>query len=174
MASQKLKLHFLLSDSDGSQILLVYVKNNEYKNGLTLSFLIDFFKLGLKDFYTTSKNINTIVRMSGTDFFEITKAEALKLLVNGLTIAKAVGTPISPGCKLWLDKFGVSKYKIKGSLYKCFNGDGGELSDKQVAKILAIAKKELQSGVAGTPAEEIIEEYCSECAEEDLDVDFID
>lgn len=167
MVIQKPKFRFLLSDSDGSQILLVYIKNNEYKNGITLSFLIDFLKLGLKDYYSTDRNINVIVNMSPTDFFDITKSEALKLLVRGHSIAKVVGTPISPGCNYWLDKFGVLKYKTKGSLYKCFNCGEGELTDEQVRKILVIAQRELKSGVAGTPAEEIIEELCNECQQEE-------
>lgn len=155
-----------MSDSEGSRVLLINVKNKEYKNGVTISFLIDFWKLGLKDYFRTPHRIRYVANTYSQSFTQITKEEALKYLVRGYTIAKKVGTPITPECQKWLEAFGVIKYKTKGSLYKCYLCDEEDLTSEQVERILEIAKKELKTGVAGTPQEEPLEENCEKCESE--------
>ena len=47
---------------------LINVKNKEYKNGVTISFLIDFWKLGLKDYFRTPHRIKYVANTYSQSF----------------------------------------------------------------------------------------------------------
>ena len=161
------ELRFYRTFAPGSNMLFNKIKDYRKKKIFTLNFLIDLFKLGLKDFQVYNESARSLIRritlVGNMEFEEITKPDAANFLAQGLTIAREVGTPLSADCKKWLDNLGIPKIKVTGSLYKCFLCGKGELSEETTKKILEIAKKELQSGIAGTEEEEMIFFECDNC-----------
>ena len=161
------EFRFYRTFTPGSNILFINIKDIQKKKIFTLSFLIDLFKLGLKDFSMYNESARSLIRRinarDDVEFEEILKADAANLLARGLAIAKEVGTTISVDCQKWLENLGIPKIILTGSLYKCFLCEKGELPEETVKKILEIAKRELQSGVAGTEEEEMIFFVCDSC-----------
>ena len=143
------------------------------------SLLIDLWKLGLKDgfggvsmkkemFDEMFKAMIKGAEELGLKYHPIDISEAKWLVAQGIRIAKKVG--IKPVSQKWIDIVGdISKVKIGGSLYKCYNCERGELPPEADNFILKIAKREIK--IAGTPKETKLVFLCDKCkknAKEDL------
>ena len=132
-------------------------------------FLVDFYKIGLKDFFVfQNKDIRWVkTYLPGSPIVSIKKEEALELLARGVAIAECIGTPISPKARKWLEYLNVKKVKLQGSLYKCYLCGEGDLTEEQVKKIIEVAKKDFYAGVAGTPQETIVGFFCQRCQKQE-------
>lgn len=136
-------------------------------------FLVDLFKLGLKDSFGSERvngpefneSYESIIdgfASEGVGLSDIDISEAKKIIGRGLRIAAAVGTP--PVDKGLLETVGtIDESAIRGSLYKCYECGEGELSEETCGRILEVARKELALGVAGTPKERILWMMCDSC-----------
>jgi hypothetical protein len=135
--------------------------------------LVDFWKLGLKDAFGSKRMsgdefaaATTMFvednEMAGIELEDVTVEEVKQRIARGIRIAKEVGTP--PADKKFLEILGnVNEFEANGSLYKCYSCGKGELSGKVCNEILEVAKRELNSGVAGTPKEKQIYYECKSC-----------
>jgi len=146
--------------------LIILIRINQTKN---LVFLLDPWKAGYRDFESHKGSISSLKReigMPSIKFYPISKKEAATFLRRGIEIADAVGVEIGEDAKSWFEKLGVYKIKPKGSLYKCFNCEEGELSQDDVEEILEIARKEVEEGIVGTDQEEQYFYICENCRQD--------
>lgn len=157
-------MKFFISDSPGSAIFLLSFKSKTY--GITtLSFLVDEFKFGLKDFqrfpYGVTKVINEY--STATDFNKVRREKFTERLARGYHIAQVIGTPHSPELRHWIEQLGLMNIKPKGSLYRCYKCGVGNLPDNVVNAIIEVSRRELREGTAGTPFEELLYILCPYC-----------
>ncbi len=136
-------------------------------------FLVDLWKVGIKDAFGKDRLSRDKFEEfrelymynadeSGLDFEDMDISEVKQYISRGIRIAKAVGT--APVDNALLATVGnLEGFEDHGSLYKCYKCGEGELGDEQCNRILKVAKKELKSGVAGTPDEKRIYVKCSLC-----------
>ncbi len=161
-------ISFYRSATVGSVIVFIEIKL-AHQQPKTLAFLVDLFKIGLKDFFMYPTDFSTVKSYfqdhqnemtendhymtdfyddenfyddyDNVEFISIKKEEALDILARGLAIAQKIGTPTPPKAKKWLRYLNIKTKNLKGSLYKCYRCEKGELTKKQVSKIIKIAKK---------------------------------
>ncbi|MDG7027495.1 MAG: hypothetical protein JRN16_03690 [Nitrososphaerota archaeon] len=174
---EALPVHLVCRTDVGTgSVNLVVARRNRDGTICYSSFLVDFWKLGLKDSYgsfslktkkfdrTFEKMMERLERNGGGYFHPIEIEEAKWLVAQGLRIADAVGTPSS---RHWVKIVGdIEGVRIEGSLYKCFRCERGELPDEVDRRILSVAKDEGRRRVAGTPEEQTLYFVCDNCRSE--------
>ena len=121
-------------------IILVLRKDTKNRDFMNLVFLIDVWKVGLKDLYVNKDTLNGLFRKltqhsPGAEFEEISRHDSAYLLARGLRIAKNVKTIIKPLTEKWLEKLGIQQIKLSGSLYKCYMCEENDLPENINKKI---------------------------------------
>ena len=170
----KLPIYLCGRIGEGS-VNLVVARRNGDGTVCCAFFLIDLWKLGLKSsfgsFSMRTKQFDKIYsemvesysdNLDEPSYFSMVDInEAKWLVVQGIRVAEAVGTPYS---KRYVPIVGdVSQVKIGGSLYKCFTCEKGELFSEIDDAILRIARAEGRRGIAGTLQEARIYFECENC-----------
>ncbi len=164
-------LQALRSTNSGSIIVLFYDHSPISGKIKFINVLIDVWKLGLKDCFgrrrMTDKEWNKMLdnyAEQGAELEPLSVEEAKWLVKHGLRIAGEIGTPCPPEFQQFQDIIGnLSSITVDGSLYKCFSCNHIDLPENIVERIKKVAKRELKSGVAGTPDEEFIWFGCAQC-----------
>lgn len=164
------------TDVGKGSVSLVVTRRNRDGTLCYASFLVDLWKLGLKDSYGSfslktkkfdgmfEEMMERLERNGGGYFHPIEIDEAKWLVAQGLRIADAVGAPSS---RHWVKIVGdIEGVRIAGSLYKCFRCERGELPDEVDGSILSIARDEGRRRVAGTREEQAIYFVCDNCNSE--------
>jgi len=158
----------LRSKPQGSIIIIVAREHPDDKNIQFISLLIDVWKMGLKDGMGSHKILkNSFMKKISSmpnEFIETTLPEVHWLVKQGLRIAKEMNTRIPrefDEYKYILGK--LDDTEVKGSLYKCFKCEKGELSNDDVALIKSVAIEDIAAGVCGTPHEIILYVTCDKC-----------
>ncbi len=170
-------LQALRSNDPGSVMVLFYDHSLISGKIQFLNVLIDLWKLGLKDSFgqrrMTEKEWNKMLdeyAERGAELDSCSTEEAKWLVKHGLRIAKEIGTPIPPEFQEFQGVIGdLSSITVEGSLYKCFSCTKNDLPENIVERIKKVAKRELKSGAAGTPREEIIWFSCANCGSKNSD-----
>lgn len=162
------------TDVGTGSVSLVVARRNQDGTICYGSFLIDLWKVGLKDSYGSfsikrkkfddlvNRLIDKLERNEGGYYHPIEEEDTKWLVAQGVRIANSVGTPAS---RHWVRVVvdDVSDVPISGSLYKCYSCERGELSKDEDALILSTAIEERRSGDAGTPAESMLYFVCDRC-----------
>jgi hypothetical protein len=162
------------TDVGTGSVHLLVARRNRDSTIRYASFLIDLWKLGLKDSLgglsakrkkfdgLVNKMLEELERKEGLYYHPIEAEEAKWLVAQGVRIAEAVGTPSS---RRWVSAVvgDLSRVRISGSLYKCYACEKGELSKDEDSLILRVAMDEGRRRVAGTPAESMGYFTCDAC-----------
>jgi hypothetical protein len=161
------------TDVGKGSVTLVVARRNGNGTVCYATFLIDLWKLGLKE---SSGNLSigrdkfdkVYNKMIGgmmereAYFHPIEIGEAKWLLAQGLRIARAVGTPYPSH---WLKVVGnLTGVQITGSLYKCYRCERGELTESVDDSLVSLAREEGRAGIAGTPEESMVYFVCDRCS----------
>jgi len=170
-----------LRSTDSGSIMVLFYDNSPISGKIKfVNVLVDVWKLGVKDCFgqrrMTEKEWKRMLKKyaeRGAELEPCSVEEAQWLVQYGLRIADEIGTPRPKEFEQFRDIIGdLSSVIVEGSLYKCFSCNKNDLQTNQVERIKKVAQRELKTGVAGTPKEEIIWFSCADCGSKDSDTVF--
>ncbi len=170
-----------LHSTDPGSIIILFYDNSPISGKIKfVNVLVDVWKLGVKDSFgqrrMTEKEWKRMLNEyaeRGATLESCSVEEAKWLVKHGLRIADEIGTPRPKEFEQFQDIIGdFSSIKVEGSLYKCFSCNKNDLQTSQVERIKRVAQRELKTGIAGTPKEEVIWFSCAGCGSKDSDKTF--
>ncbi len=158
------------SPSPGSVVLWF-----EYRDSLGkwhfYSPLVDLWKAGFKDSSgqrdLTEKNYleNLNLYKLQLGLIKIPWKQALYLLKSGMWIRNELQQPYPSSFRRFKDILvGLDEIEVKGSVYKCYQCETGNLSDKAVQLIQKYTLEDINSGIIGQEGEKILHFLCDACS----------
>jgi hypothetical protein len=150
----------------GSRSIIV-AREKENGNLQFVSFLIDEWKMGLKDCFgnydISKREFNKLVaRMP--QYADADIEECKEIVKRGILIAETLGLKIPRDFRKFKHILGdLDKVEVTGSLYKCFECGKGDLPDEIVEQIKEVTLRDVAAGVCGTEGETMIFFVCDKC-----------
>lgn len=167
-SKKKSKVVCYRTDDQGSVMVLISIVRQK-RRPTNLLFLVDLWKMGIKDLRIRRGSADTLIRelsatlFDDTNFIPISKKEAAHLLAQGLKIANYLHLDLDADVRKWLKKLGVYKVNIEGSVYKCYRCETNDLTPEEEDIISEATLADLNDGTIGEPMESLIYFTCSTC-----------
>jgi hypothetical protein len=145
----------------GFILLILYSESDS-----SVIYLVDPWKIGILDCFLFKGDLDNIrqeMNMPDLEFTQIEMKNAKYFIALGKRIAVKIGKSLNSDAETWIEKLKTDRIVIKGSIYKCFSCETGDLDQKEDEDIIRIAKRELKRKVAGTAKEKQYYYICKEC-----------
>ena len=150
----------------GSKGILV-AREKENGNLQFASFLVDVWKMGLKDCFgkkdVAKSDFNKLVAQM-PQYAEADLEECKEMIKRGVLITESLGLKIPRGFREFNYILGdLDSVEVTGSLYKCFECGKGDLPDEIVEQIKEVTLHDVAAGICGTEDETAIYFVCEDC-----------
>lgn len=157
-------MKYFIGDQFKPSILLLGFFSKNYGT-TTLEFKIDESLFGIVGFERHHIGISKVLATySDTeDFYQVTREAFVERLARGCKISQSLGTIQDPTLLEWIERLGISRVKVKGSLYRCHRCRRWELPEATVNYIIDLAKAEMERPESDSRLRGSIRGYCEKC-----------